>query len=375
MTANIRDFVIPQLWRDASTWKFRYRHAGRARTLTLGAYPLLTSQAARRACQVAGALVAVGRCPATERRAMAAESRRAKKPVRDQVEKVAAQYLKHAKARTRASTFRETKRVFDREILPAWRGRRLSEITKADVRKLIEGVAKRAPVGANRLLASLKTFLAFAVEQDLISVSPAASVHPPAVEKARERTLDNSELSAVWNASLGLQGYGAGIRLLLLTGARRSEVFGMTADEIDSAKAVWNLPARRAKNNRAHAVPLSPQATDVLRWICPAFEKGNFALFEPVSFSREKGLLDKLLPNVAAFTLHDLRRTFASGMASLGVAPHVLESCLNHKSGQVRGVAAIYNRYQYEPEKRAALFLWGGHVAALVAVPALEAAA
>ena len=375
MTANIRDSVIPQLWRDASTWKFRYRHAGRARTLTLGAYPLLTSQAARRACQVAGALVAVGRCPATERRAMAAESRRAKKPVRDQVEKVAAQYLKHAKARTRASTFRETKRVFDREILPAWRGRRLSEITKADVRKLIEGVAKRAPVGANRLLASLKTFLAFAVEQDLISVSPAASVHPPAVEKARERTLDDSELSAVWNASLGLQGYGAGIRLLLLTGARRSEVFGMTADEIDSAKAVWNLPARRAKNNRAHAVPLSPQATDVLRWICPAFEKGNFALFEPVSFSREKGLLDKLLPNVAAFTLHDLRRTFASGMASLGVAPHVLESCLNHKSGQVRGVAAIYNRYQYEPEKRAALFLWGGHVAALVAVPALEAAA
>ena len=279
------------------------------------------------------------------------------------------------KARTRASTFRETKRVFDREILPAWRGRRLSEITKADVRKLIEGVAKRAPVGANRLLASLKTFLAFAVEQDLISVSPAASVRPPAVEKARERTLDDSELSAVWNASLGLQGYGAGIRLLLLTGARRSEVFGMTADEIDSAKAVWNLPARRAKNNRAHAVPLSPQATDVLRWICPAFEKGNFALFEPVSFSREKGLLDKLLPNVAAFTLHDLRRTFASGMASLGVAPHVLESCLNHKSGQVRGVAAIYNRYQYEPEKRAALFLWGGHVAALVAVPALEAAA
>ena len=97
MTANIRDSVIPQLWRDASTWKFRYRHAGRARTLTLGAYPLLTSQATRRACQVAGALVAVGRCPATERRAMAAESRRAKKPVRDQVEKVAAQYLKHAR--------------------------------------------------------------------------------------------------------------------------------------------------------------------------------------------------------------------------------------------------------------------------------------
>jgi hypothetical protein len=114
MKANIRDSVIPQLWRDASTWKFRYRHAGRARTLTLGAYPLLTPQAARRACQVAGALVAVGRCPATERRAMAAESRLAKKPARDYVEKVAAQYLKHAKARTRASTFRETKRVFAR---------------------------------------------------------------------------------------------------------------------------------------------------------------------------------------------------------------------------------------------------------------------
>jgi site-specific recombinase XerD len=105
---------------------------------------------------------------------------------RSQVERIAAQYLKHARARTRASTWRETKRVFDREILPAWRGRRLSGITKADVRKLIEGVAKRgAPVGANRLLASLKTFFAFAIEQDLISASPAAAIRPPAPETAR----------------------------------------------------------------------------------------------------------------------------------------------------------------------------------------------
>jgi site-specific recombinase XerD len=113
--------------------------------------------------------------------------RLAKELVRDQVERIAAQYLKHAKARTRASTWTETKRVFDREILPAWRGRRLSVITKAAVRKLIEGVTKRAPVGANRLLASLKTFFAFAVEQDLISASPAAAIRPPAPETARKR--------------------------------------------------------------------------------------------------------------------------------------------------------------------------------------------
>jgi Phage integrase, N-terminal SAM-like domain len=188
MKANIRDSVIPQLWRDESAWKFKYRHAGRARTLTLGAFPLLTPQAARRACQVAGALVAVGRCPATERRALAAESRLAKEPVRDIVETVAARFLKHQRTRVRLSTWTETKRVFDREILPAWENRRLAQISKADVRALVAKIAARgSPVSANRCLTILKTWMNWCVAEDILTLSAAANVAAPAAEKARER--------------------------------------------------------------------------------------------------------------------------------------------------------------------------------------------
>jgi integrase len=343
-------------------------------------------------------------------------------PVKDHVERIAALYLRHAKARTRASTWKETKRVFDREILPAWRGRRLSEIGKQDVRKLADGIAKRgAPVGANRLLASLKTFFAFAVEQDILTVSPALSVRAPAVEKARERTLTDDELAAVWHACAGLGGdYSAIIRLLLLTGSRRSEIANMDWNEIDLEKCLWTLPSERAKNNRMNVVPLSAAAVAILveradlaarphtspyqtapdqgptkpDHTQPDLTRAHLTLphptapepqpcnagrasatgpvFEPQSFSRMKLTLDAMLPaGMQPWVLHDLRRTAASGMAGLGTAPHVIEACLNHQSGIIRGVAAIYNRCRYEPEKREALTLWAQHVANLSQVPAI----
>ena len=207
---------------DGQNWVFHYRISGRGRRMLLGTAPLLVPADARRAASIFAGQVACGRDPGAERKAARRREVVASAPITDHVERVATQYLKHAKARTRLSTWTETKRVFTVEILPAWRGRRLSEITKADVRGLIDRIVKRgAPVSANRCLASIKTFMAFAVEQDILTVSPAASVRPPALESPRERTLDDSELSAVWNASLGLGAYGAGVRLLALTGQRR----------------------------------------------------------------------------------------------------------------------------------------------------------
>jgi hypothetical protein len=90
----------------------------------------------------------------------------------------------------------------------------------------------------------------------------------------------------------------------------------------------------------------------------------NTPVFHPVGFSQSKAKLDALLNSAvsAAFALHDLRRTAASGMASLGVQPHVIEACWNHKSGAIRGVAAIYNRFTYASEKRHALDAWAQHV-------------
>jgi integrase len=194
-------------------------------------------------------------------------------------------------------------------------------------------------------------------------------VRPPAVEKARERCLSDDELGAVWRASLSLGEYGAIVRLLILTGQRRSEIAEMTWSEIDLAAKVWTLPAARAKNGRMHSVPLSDAALAILE----NFSAGaGLNVFAPVSFSREKAQLDAASTIRADSTLppwciHDLRRTCASGMAALGVPPHVVEAVLNHKSGVIRGVASVYNRYSYAAEKRSALELWAAHVAGLPA--------
>jgi integrase len=364
-----RDATIPQLslavQANGSAWKLRYRHQGKARTLALGPFPALTPQDARRAAQHFAGLVAIGRDPGAERKAARRAAVVAAAPVTDQVERVAARFLKHQRARVRASTWTETKRVFDREILPLWKDKRLSEIGKPDVRKLVDAIAARgSPVSANRCLTILKTFCNFAIREDFLVVSPAASVRQPSPEKARERCfLDEGELSAVWRASLTLGAYGAIVRLLILTGARRSEVANLVWPEIDAAGRVWTLPAARAKNGRSHSVPLSEQAVDVLRWAAPAFGELRGAVFEPQSFSRLKGELDKLLPpDMPGWCIHDLRRSAASGMASLGVQPHVIEACLNDKSGAIRGVAAIYNRFNYASEKRHALDAWAQHV-------------
>jgi integrase len=341
--------------------------------MTIGKFPAVSAKDAGKGASILAGQVCCGRCPSSERKAARRSAVVASAPIKDGVDKAVRAYLKFHRARVRPSTYRETARVMSKEVLPHWRSRRLEEITKQDIRSLIDRIARRpAPVSANRTLASVKAFCTWAVAEDLISASPAASVRPPSVEKARERTLTDSELSAVWRASLELGEYGAIVRLLALCGGRRSEVFGMQWAEIDPGAKMWTLPASRAKNGCQHSVPLSDVALDVLRSLCPTLETGGPAapVFGAMSFSREKGMLDALLPaGMPAWCVHDLRRTAASGMAGLGVQPHVIEAVLNHRSGVIRGVAAVYNRFNYAAEKRNALDLWGAHVAALPAPP------
>jgi integrase len=191
-------------------------------------------------------------------------------------------------------------------------------------------------------------------------------VRAPSPESPRERVLDDAELSAVWRAFLGLGHYGAIVRLLALTGQRRSEVAEMTWAELDLAGKVWNLPAARCKNGRSHSVPLSDAALAILEK--NADQPQSFAIFAPISFSREKAVLDKLLPaEMPKWTLHDLRRTAASGMAARGVRIDVIEKVLDHQSGSFRGIVGVYQKHSFASEKRAALDLWAAHVAALVA--------
>lgn len=246
----------------------------------------------------------------------------------------------------------------------------LTNIKRSDVvRVLDEIVASGTPYRANRALAALKKLMSWALDRGMIEVNPIAGLKPPHKEKSRERILSEDELGQLFNAA-DSEGYpfGSLVRMLILTGQRRTEVAQMRWSELDWDQCLWSIPAERSKNGHRHEAPLSPPARDLLRAL-PRFIGSDFVFTttgrSPVSgFGRLKRRLDQALA-LRGWRVHDLRRTVASGMARIGVAPHVIEKVLNHQSGIISGVAAVYNRYGYEQEKRVALERWAGFLTQL----------
>ena len=247
-------------------------------------------------------------------------------------------------------------------------GKRLDEIKRADVVKACDVIHKSAPVSANRALAHLKHLMGWCVERGMIEANPIAGMKPLSKERSRERVLTDDELSALWT-TCDAEGYPFGdcMKLLILSGQRRAEVAGMRWSEFDLEKRLWTLPSLRAKNGRQHTVPITDAMLDVLRR-APRFLGSDFVFTttgkSPVSgFGRLKDRLDKALPEgTEPWIIHDLRRTMSTNMAMLGVPQPVTEALLNHKTGVVSGVAAIYNVYSYADEKREALGSWSQHV-------------
>jgi integrase len=292
---------------------------------------------------------------------------------KDIVEKVAAQFMaRHIKGLAPA-TIREATRIFDKEIVPAWRGRRLCEISKGDIHELLDRIADRAPVQANRVLAWIKGMCNFAMGRGIIETTPCLGIKPPTTETARDRVLSDDELRAVWLASDSLKmQHSAFVNLLILTGQRRNKVSELCWSELDLDAALWTLPKERAKNHRQHEIPLSDSAVTILRAL-PRIKDSDYVL----TFSGRgpirghylvKGRLDALLPaDMPAWVFHDLRRSVASGLARLGVNLPVIEKLLNHVSGSFAGIVSVYQRHSFADEKRIAMTTWARHVEAIVA--------
>jgi len=226
-----------------------------------------------------------------------------------------------------------------------------------------------AAVQANRTLARLKTLFRWAVSKGLCDKDPTEGVRKAIKEIPRDRYLEDDEIRAFWAGcdKLGWP-FGALLKTLLLTAQRRDEVGGMEWAELDLDKRRWTIPSERAKNGKAHVVHLSELAIEVLT---SAPRVGELVFTTngktPVSgFSKVKERLDRHLIGSAPWILHDLRRTATTGMAQLNIAPHVVDKILNHTAGTIRGVAATYNRFQYLPERQAALEAWGRYVESLI---------
>jgi integrase len=158
--------------------------------------------------------------------------------------------------------------------------------------------------------------------------------------------------------------------MLLLTGQRRTECAGLKWSELDLQHKVWVLPADRSKNRTEHMVPLSEATLDLLKAVPRAPGVDYVFAFDklPVNdFAGAKRQLDDaLLLDLPQWQFHDLRRSFASELARLRVPPHVIEACLNHRSGIVSGISKTYNRYSYLDEKIVAMNAWARELDAIV---------
>ena len=347
-----------------------YRTGGagsKLRKYTIGPYGLVTLHQARVAAQKVFAAKLEGRDPAGEKR----EAKRL--IVADRVEDLLEAFIAQRLSQNRSAA--EVSRLLRREVGKPWAGRSIHEIGKRDVVEVISAIEQRgAPVAANKTLKSIKTFLRWCVGRAILDQSPAEGVPLPAREVARDRVLTDQELAQVILAARKIGGlYGGIVELLALTGQRREEVAGLELEELDLAQRVWTIPKSRTKIAKAHVVHLSEQSIALLRRL----DRRGRCVFAPLgtkpfqNFGKAKRVLDQL-SGVTGWRLHDLRRTCVSGMARLGVAPHVADKILNHQAGTISGVAAVYQRHEFLAERREALERWGAHVAAIVAEASAE---
>jgi integrase len=341
-----------------------YRTAGagsRLRKYTIGPYGRITLHQARVAAQRVHAARLEGRDPASEKR----EAKR--RLVADRVDDLLEAFIGQHHSHNRSG--REISRLLRRELGTTWGTRSIHELSKRDVIDLVSKIEERgAPIAANKALKAIKTFLRWCVGRAVLDQSPADGIPLPRKEVARDRVLNDDELVRIILAAREMGGpYGGIVEFLALTGQRREEAARAKWDEFDLDGRTWLLPNTRTKNAKPHVVHLSEQSLAILERL-PRSGEFVFSVSgsRPFSaFSRAKSQLDELSA-VKDWRLHDLRRSCVSGMARLGVPPHVADKILNHQSGTISGVAAVYQRHEFMAERKEALDRWGTHVTSVM---------
>jgi integrase len=389
---DLRGFAVRVTAGGARTFLLQYnRPTGSKGRVVLGAFgaELTTAQARKKAEAVRGEVVAK-RDVVGERREAAAAAKAREADARTVaaaaaytaerlVEGWASAHLAQRSASYRARVPREVRAVLGKK----WLAAPAANLARADAVALLDAAAaERGPVAANRLLAVLRACWGWAVKRGSLTINPWSGIPRPGVEKSRERVLTDAEVAALWKVAGDTPApFGNIVRLLLLTGQRRSEVAGMEWAELslDGPEPTWTIPAERAKNGRQHAVPLPAQAVAILRDVPRSTIDGKPAA---LVFANAKGtapsgfgkVVDRLETRLAAalaearalvpapWVLHDLRRTVATGLQRLGVRLEVTEAVLNHVSGSRAGIVGVYQRHGWAKEARAALASWEAHI-------------
>jgi integrase len=375
-----RGLILTVLPSGRKQFTVRYRSKGKQKRLILGDYPGLTLAKARKRARAELTGIDNGADPARERQA-------ARWAPADTVKALAADYLKRHAAKKRTAA--EDERILNVDVLPHWGDRSVRELRRRDVRVLIERVSDRgAPVMANRVLATVRKMLNFAVEHDWIDANPAGLIKKPGDETSRERVLTDEEIRRVWRLLEHFptteekqapgrprakgdkddpicpvsEAHATILKLRLLTAQRGGEVARMRWQDVDLDTGWWTIPALHTKNKQAHRVPLTPRSLELLKALTPDDPKTRGeSVFSSSDSARDRA---KKAPSVIARTLnlkdfrgHDLRRTAATRMGEAGIPRQHIAYVLNHADGTPRATQ-VYDRYEHDTEKRIALEKW-----------------
>jgi integrase len=349
------------------SYVFQYKHGSRTRRLTIGSATAVDFGAACRTAKTLYAQVRLGHDPAGEKE-------QAKRTADETFEAiVSAQYLPHKRRELRPQPYKDVERHLLRHAKPLHR-LRLETVSRRDIAACLAAVRENiGRVSANRTRTSLSALFSWAMAEGRVEANPVVGTLR-VEEHSRERVLDFDELRLIWNA-LPARDYGAVMKLLALTGARANEIAGLRRDELRDDAIL--LPPSRTKNGREHLIPLSAPARAVLAAVLEQHKDEERSLVfgrrtGPFSgWSKCKDALDQRIAETTGrslphWTPHDLRRSFATHAAGIGIQPHIIEAVLNHVSGHKAGIAGIYNRATYEPEKRTALDRWAEYLLAIV---------
>jgi integrase len=356
--------------KGGKAWIWVYHFNGRPRRMTLGAYSPgshghLGLADARVKLAGAKKLLASGIDPGAEK----VGQQRAERSAETLAELVDAYLDKWARPRKRSAA--EDERILKKDVISAWGRRKAKDITRRDVIDLLDAIVDRgSPIAANRTLACIRRMFNWALSRDIIPASPCAAVQAPAKENRRDRVLNSDEVAVFWralgNPDLAMSpAIRLALKLQLVTAQRKGrEVIAAEWSEFDLNEGVWTIPAEKTKNGMPHRVPLSPLALAILdeiatatgrdgRWLFPSPKTGKAITGSAVDHAMRN---NREALSMGDATPHDLRRTAASHMTSIGIGRLVVSKILNHAEP---GVTAVYDRHSYDAEKRAALEAWG----------------
>ena len=396
---TLKGFGLMVTHKGARSYILQYRIGGRGsptRRATIGQHgnPWTAEQARGRAEELLGMVRRKIDPAVADKERLAAERAAREDSFRFAFNAVADLYVASVKARNlrRAD---DVAAVFRRDLKPCFGAKPLPSIGRADIHDCLTSIGARSQSSANVAHAWLRAMFGWAVDQARFGIiaSPMFAMSPPFPTVKRKRVLSDAELRRALDAATALGGaFGSLVSLLALTGQRLREVSGMSWSEVDLAQRLWRIPGERAKNATNHLCPLSPQAISTLTAIQPdeglrtglvfpaavkRATSGKPAPPQSISgFSSGKRRLDTLIAKpaengaerlpIAPWTLHDLRRTLATGLQAQGFPVEHVEAVLNHVSGKRGGIVAVYQTHEYLPEKTRALEAWGRRVAAVL---------